>query len=138
MSTTPSRRAYESSTAGAWAIGGAAFAGVMLATVAIFQILQGIAAIADDEMYVSGIKYVYQIDLTTWGWVHLVLGIVGLTAGIGILANKAWANVIGIVLATLGAISSFAFLPYFPFWSLVIIAFDVFIIWALCSNLTHD
>ena len=65
MSTTSSHRDYENSTKGAWALGGAAFAGVMLATLGAFQALQGIAAIADDEVYVRGIKYAYQFDLTT-------------------------------------------------------------------------
>jgi hypothetical protein len=138
MSTTSSHRDYENSTKGAWALGGAAFAGVMLATLGAFQALQGIAAIADDEVYVRGIKYAYQFDLTTWGWIHLILGVVAIATGIGILAQQTWANAVGIVIAFLSALSSFAFMPYYPFWSITILAFDIFVIWALCSILAND
>ncbi len=138
MSTTSSHRDYESSTKGAWALGGAAFAGVMLATLGAFQALQGIAAIADDEVYVRGIKYAYQFDLTTWGWIHLILGVIAIATGIGILAQQTWANAVGIVIAFLSALSSFAFMPYYPFWSITILAFDIFVIWALCSILAND
>lgn len=137
MSTTSSRRNYESSTAGAWALGGIAFGGVMLVTVGVFQVLQGIAAIAKDDVYVRGISYVYEVDITTWGWVHLVIGIISLITGIGLLSSQTWASVVGIGIACLGAISSFAFLPYYPFWALIVIAFEVFIIWALTSDLAH-
>ena len=138
MSTTSSHRDYENSTKGAWALGGAAFAGVMLATLGAFQALQGIAAIADDEVYVRGIKYAYQFDLTTWGWIHLILGVIAVATGIGILAQQTWANAVGIVIAFLSALSSFAFMPYYPFWSITILAFDIFVIWALCSILAND
>ena len=138
MSTTSSHRDYENSTKGAWALGGAAFAGVMLATLGAFQALQGIAAIADDEVYVRGIKYAYQFDLTTWGWIHLILGVIAVATGIGILAQQTWASAVGIVIAFLSALSSFAFMPYYPFWSITILAFDIFVIWALCSILAND
>jgi len=138
MSTTSSRREYENSTKGAWALGGAAFAGVMLTTLGAFQALEGIAAVANDDVYVRGINYVYQFDLTTWGWIHLVLGLIAVATGVGILAQQTWATAVGLVIAFLSAMSSFAFMPYYPFWSIVILAFDVFVIWALCSILAND
>jgi hypothetical protein len=138
MSTRESRREYENSTKGAWALGGAAFAGVMLTTMGAFQALQSIAALADDQVYVRGIKYAYQFDLTTWGWIHLIIAIIAIGTGIGILAQQTWANAVGLVIAFLSALSNFAFMPYYPFWSIVILAFDVFVIWALCSVLAHD
>ena len=138
MSTTSSRSAYEHSTKGAWAMGGVAFAGIMLATLGVFQLLQGIAAIADDEVYVSGIEYVYRFDLTTWGWIHLIIGVIAIGAGLGMLAQQTWANLVGLLIAFLSAISSFAFMPYYPFWSLVILAFDIFVIWAVCSIIAND
>jgi hypothetical protein len=138
MSTTSSRREFENSSKGAWALGGAAFAGVMLATLGAFQALQGIAALANDEVYVRGISYAYKFDLTTWGWIHLILGLVAVAAGVGILAQQAWANAVGLVIAFLSALTSFAFMPYYPFWSIVILAFDVFVIWALCTVLAND
>ena len=138
MSTTSSHREYENSTKGAWAMGGLAFAGVMLATLGVFQALQGVAAIADDDVYVSGIDYVYRFDLTTWGWIHLVIGVIAVASGLGMLAQQVWANLVGLLIAFLSAISSFAFMPYYPFWSLVILAFDIFVIWAVCSVIAND
>jgi hypothetical protein len=138
MSTTSSRREFENSAKGAWALGGAAFAGVMLATLGAFQALQGIAALANDEIYVRGLNYVYRFDLTTWGWIHLIVGVVAVAAGVGILAQQAWASAVGLVIAFLSALTSFAFMPYYPFWSIVILAFDIFVIWALCTILAHD
>jgi hypothetical protein len=138
MSTTSSRRQFENSGTGAWSMGIGGPAGVLLATVAVFQILEGLAALFDDNVYVAGLNYVYQFDLTTWGWIHLIIGIIGLATGLALVANQAWANVVGIVLACLGAISNFAFLPYYPFWSMLIIAFNVLVMWALTMQLAHD
>lgn len=138
MSTTTSGQSYAGSTKGRWAAGGAAFAGIMLVTVSAFQILEGIAALANDSIFVHGLSYSYKVDLTAWGWLHLVLGIIGVATGAGILAAQTWGFLVGIAIAFIGAISSFAFLPYYPFWALVILAFDVFVIWALSSLIAHD
>jgi hypothetical protein len=138
MSATDSRREFESSTKGVWALGGIAFAGVMLITVSVFQVFEAIAALAKDDVFVRGVDYAYAIDLTTWGWIHLVLGLVGVATGIGLLANQTWAYLVGIVIAFFGMLSSFAFLPYYPFWAMTIIAFDVFVIWALTVTMKHD
>ena len=138
MSTTSSRRADEVPTKYLVARGTSVFAGVMLMTVAFFQIIEGIAALAKDSVYVSGINYTFEFDVTTWGWVHLVLGIIGLATGIGIVAGQAWGLLLGIVVACIGAIANFAFMPYFPFWSLAVVAFYVFVIWALATEVSRD
>ncbi|HTW14045.1 MAG TPA: hypothetical protein VMF51_02890 [Nocardioides sp.] len=135
MTTHASGRAYEKSTKGLVAVGTTAFAGVMLATVAIFQILQGIAALAEDTVFVSGAEYTYEFDVTAWGWIHLVVGIIALLTGIGILGGQRWAMLAGIAIATLAAITNFAFMPYYPFWTIVVLAFNVFVIWALCNQI---
>ncbi len=134
MSTTQSRRADKDPGSG-WAYGVATFAGVLLVTVAVFQILEAIAALAKDEILVVGIKYSYQFDVTTWGWIHLILGIIGVCAGLGLLAGQTWARIVGICIAVVGAFASFAFLPYYPIWSLLIIGFYVLVIWALTTQM---
>ena len=111
------------------------FAGVMLVTLAIFGVLQGIAAIAKDDIYVTGLNYTWKFDLTTWGWIQLVIGAVAIVTGVAILMEQAWGYYLGIVIAAISAIANFGFLPYYPFWSAVIIAFDGFVIWALCVRL---
>jgi hypothetical protein len=137
MSTSGPDRTYRSSTKGAVASGGTTFAGIMLATVSGFGFLQGIAAIASDEVFVTGIAYTYELDVTAWGWIHVMLGVVGLLTGIGLVMGQAWAMLVGVAIALLSAVANFAFMPYYPYWSLAVIAFDVFVIWALCQELAH-
>jgi len=114
------------------------FAGTMLIMVALFQILQGIAAVAADEIYLTGVEYVYQLDVSSWGWVHIVVGVLALATGIGVLAGQTWAYLAGVVLAVVATIANFAFLPYYPIWSAIVIAFNVAVVWALCTLLAQD
>ncbi len=118
-----------------WAFGVATFAAVTLVTLAIFQILQAIAAIAEDEVFVTGINYSYAIDISSWGWIHLTLGLIALAIGFGLLAEQAWARVAGIVVAALVSLANFASLPYYPLWSMLVIAFSVLVIWALTTQM---
>jgi hypothetical protein len=86
-----------------------------------------------NEIYVVGARYLFTFDVTTWGWIHLLVGIVVGLAGVAVLTGQLWGRVVGIGLAVLSMIASFMFIPYYPVWSLLIIALDVFVIWALCS-----
>jgi hypothetical protein len=112
------------------------FAGVMLLTLSIFQIIEAITALAKDDLFVSTLNYTFEIDVSSWGWIHLILGVLGAAIAIGILMNQTWGRLAGIAIASLSAINGFLFMPYYPVWALVIIAFDVFVIWALCFQLT--
>jgi hypothetical protein len=76
----------------------------------------------------------FQFDVTTWGWIQLILGIVVALAGVGLLAGRTWARVVGITLAVLSAIANFMFIPHHPVWALLVIALDVFVIWALAAH----
>lgn len=134
MSAIQPNRSYDTSTSGLVALGAGIFAAVMLTIVAVFQILIGIAAIAEDTVYLQGAEYTYELDLTTWGWIHLGLGIVGLAVGIAILAGQDWGLLAGIVIASLAAITNFAFLPYYPWWSLASLGFNALVIWALSTQ----
>ena len=111
------------------------FAGVMLATLAVFEILQGFSAVLNDGVFVSGLNYVYAIDVTAWGWWHMLIGVVGLAVGMGILKGQVWANSAGIGFAVVSALGQFAFMPYYPFWSLLIIGVDILVIWALAKQI---
>ncbi|SFO19589.1 DUF7144 family membrane protein [Actinomadura madurae] len=114
-----------------WAVGFAVFAGCMMIMVGLFGAIVGIAAIVDDDLYVVRGDYVFTWDLTAWGWIHLVLGIIVVAAGAAVFTGRAWARALGIVLAVLSAIANFIFLPYYPVWSIVIIALDIAVIWSL-------
>jgi hypothetical protein len=114
-----------------WAIGGLTFAAAMLMLIGGFQVFAGLAAIFNDEFFVIGRNYTFDLDVTAWGWIHLLLGILLLVTGWALFAGKAWAAVTAIVLAMLSALDNFFFIPYYPWWSLLIIALDIWVIWAL-------
>jgi hypothetical protein len=123
----------EKTTSG-WAVGFILFAAIMMIMAGIFQFFAGLVAIFDNEFYVATRNYVFQFDATTWGWIHLLVGLLVALAGLGLLAGRTWARVVGITLAVLSAIANFLFIPYYPFWSLTAIALDVFVIWALAAH----
>jgi hypothetical protein len=114
-----------------WAVGGIAFAATVLTIVGVFQIIAGLVAIFDDEFYVVAANYTFDLDATAWGWVHLLLGILLVATGFGLFSRAAWAGVTAIMLASLSAILNFFFIPYYPFWSILVIALDIWVIWAL-------
>ncbi|WP_457028956.1 DUF7144 family membrane protein [Kitasatospora sp. P5_F3] len=109
------------------------FAGVMMLISGLLGIFQGIVAIAKDDLYVATRNYVFQFDLTSWGWIQLVMGVVLVVVGFGVLKGAAWGRVVGIALVSLNLVLNFLFLPYYPLWSLVVIALSGFVVWALCT-----
>ncbi|WP_152648553.1 DUF7144 family membrane protein [Streptacidiphilus anmyonensis] len=109
------------------------FAAVLLLVVGVLAVLQGISAVAGDSVYATVGKYAFKFNLTAWGWIHLALGVLSVTAGWGVLKDATWGRTLGIWLASVSIVASFLFLVYLPVWSLVIIAIDVFIVWALVS-----
>lgn len=130
---TSEARGYGTSDArpSGWTVGFVVFAAVMMMLAGGFQTIAGIAAIFEDEFYVVAPNYVFDLDVTAWGWIHLVLGVILFAAGAGVLSGATWARVVGITLASLSAFANFFFIPYYPVWSIVIIALDVAVIWAL-------
>lgn len=135
MSTSQS--AYDYSTKGMVASGVTGFAGVMLMAVGCFQIVQAISALANDQFLVATEEYVFKLDVTGWGWLHLGLGLLGLVIGIGILTRRSVGMVAGIALAFVNMVAEFVFLPNYPFWAFLLIGFNVLVVWALFSQLGH-
>lgn len=113
------------------AVGGVMFAAVMMILIGVFQAIAGLTAIVDDDFYVRTPNYTFDLDTTAWGWIHLLLGILVLLAGLALFAQKAWAGMVALTLAVLSAIANFFFIPYYPFWTIVEIALAVWVIWAL-------
>ncbi|CAL9510626.1 hypothetical protein SUDANB15_03615 [Streptomyces sp. enrichment culture] len=116
-----------------WATSWTAAAAALMTFGGIMAIFQGIAAIAQDDVFVATPDYTYQFNLTGWGWLHLILGALVTAAGIALFRGAAWARAVGVTLAGLSMIANFVWLPYYPVWSTVLIVIDGFIIWALCA-----
>ena len=110
------------------------FAAVMLFISGVLAIFRGIMAIAQDAVFISTPNYVFKFDLTGWGWVHLVLGALAVIVSVGLFASATWARVLGVTIAGLLIIANFLSIPYYPVWSLTLIALYGFIIWALCVS----
>ncbi|AWI28212.1 hypothetical protein E3E14_29585 [Streptomyces sp. ICN441] len=120
-----------------WAAGGTLFAGVLMLVIGVISILEGIAGIVEDEVYLRVGGYVFSWNLTAWGWIHLVLGVLVAVTGWGILRGMEWSRYLGVALASLNIIVQFLFLPYQPVWALFSMAVSVFVIWALVSTESH-
>ena len=123
---------YESRPAG-WVVGMSVFAALVMIMVGFFHAVEGFAALLDNEIYTVGVRYLFSFDVTVWGWIHLVAGVLLMAAGFAMRTRRLWARSVGIVLASLSMIASFLFIPYYPVWSLLIIALDFLVIWAMCA-----
>jgi hypothetical protein len=116
-----------SSAAAGWTM----FAGIMMMLIGFFHGLAGLSGIIQDDFYAVLPNYVLKFDVTTWGWIHLIGGIVIVLAGFGVFSGAVWARTVGVILASVSALVSFAWIPLYPIWSIVLIAIDVTVIWAL-------
>lgn len=117
-----------------WAVGWISFAGIMLIMIGFFHAIAGLAGIIDDEFYVVGQEYVFQFDATTWGWIHLILGIVVLLAGFFVFTGSVVARTVGVIVAVISALAGFAWMPWYPIWGITIVAVAVSVIWALTAH----
>jgi hypothetical protein len=114
-------------------VGLVVFAGVMMMMIGTFHALTGLAAILDDKYFVVGPQYAYEFDVTAWGWVHLIYGLIVLVAGWQVFNGATWARIVGMTLASLSAIANFFFIPYQPVWAILMIALAVLVIGALAA-----
>ncbi|MEY9844771.1 hypothetical protein [Streptacidiphilus sp. MAP5-3] len=114
------------------------FAAVMMIIGGVLAIFEGISAIAKDDLVIVTRNYAYKMNTAGWGWIHLILGVLIVVAGVALFGGAMWARVVGIGLAGLGMIANFLWLPYYPFWAIVLIAVDIFVIWALCVGRTRE
>jgi hypothetical protein len=117
--------------ASGWAVGWTAFAGIMMVIGGIWWVIIGIIALVNDNFYVVTEEYIFQFNVTTWGWIHLLLGILVTLAGIYLFTGAVWARIVGVAVAIVWMIAAFAWLPYAPVWAIALLAIAVFIIWAL-------
>ena len=116
-----------------WAISGAIFASVIMIVTGVFHVIAGLTAIIKDKFFVVTPNYLLTFNVSGWGWIHLVIGALLVLAGIFVLRGNLLARAVGITMAAISAIANFLFIPYYPFWSLLMIGLDVFVIWSLAS-----
>ncbi len=110
------------------------FAGVMMVANGILGIFEGVIGVASkNHIYAATPNYTYKFDLTSWGWIHIAIGGLVALIGLGVIGGRAWARYAGIFVVSLSLFANFMFLPYYPLWAVVLIAIDVFVLWALCA-----
>ena len=116
------------------AVGVTTAAAIILIVGGICHAMQGFVGIATNEFYVVGQKWIFQFDVTTWGWIHVVVGAVAVIAGVSLFFGAVWARTLAVVIAAISIVANFLWLPYYPVWAVLIIAFDMFVIWALTAH----
>jgi hypothetical protein len=115
------------------ALGFTITAAVLMMVSGLWNFLEGLAAIIKGQFFIVLPNYVYNVSITSWGWIHLILGAAVFVAGAFLFMDKMWARIVGVVLACLSAVANFLYIPYSPVWSVIVIALDVFIVWALLA-----
>ena len=124
----------ESTEGNVWAMGFITFAGVLMIVTGTLWFFQGLAAVIEDQFYVVTANYAFDLDVTTWGWVHMIGGIVLGLAGLFLFTGNMAARILAVFIAALSIIANFLYVPYYPVWSLLIIAMNIGIIWALVAH----
>jgi hypothetical protein len=117
----------------AWARGGTVLAGTLMLIIGAYQIFLGIMGLVRNNFVVVTPNYYYHINTTAYGWTHLAIGIVVALAGFFLFTGSTIAKIVGIAVVALSALGNFFLLPYYPVWAILLIALDIFAIWAIAS-----
>ncbi|WP_053202689.1 DUF7144 family membrane protein [Jiangella muralis] len=117
-----------------WAETGVMFAATMMILLGVFQSLEGLTALIDENFYADVPAYAYDISVGAWAWIHLVLALLLMIAGFALYGGSRVAAGAAMALAGLSAISNFLFLPHYPVWSMIVIALCVFSMWAIVRS----
>jgi hypothetical protein len=111
-----------------------AFAGVMMIVGGMLNAFYGLIALLNDEWVVWTNRGALYLDITEWGWIHLVVGLVVLLAGIGVFSGSILARAVGVIAVSLSLVANFLFIPAYPLWALTVVTIDVLVIWALTAH----
>ena len=120
--------------ASGWAVGWTAFAGIMMVLLGGWWILAGFVALVEEEFFVVTQDWIFKFDITAWGWIHLILGIVILAAGCALFTAAVWARTVGVIFAVIAGLVAFSWIPWYPVWGILLVAASVAVIWALTAN----
>ncbi len=116
------------------AVGLTAFAAILMFLLGGWWIMAGFVAIVNDDFFVVTQEWIFEFSTTSWGWTHLILGLVVLLAGAGVFSGAVWARTVGVILAVISGLVAFAWLPYYPVWAILIVTVSVFTVWALTAH----
>lgn len=115
-------------------VGWVAFAGFYMVIVGIFEMITGFVALFKNDIFLIGKSATWVFDYSTWGWIHMLMGLIVLLVGLAILAGQTWGRVVGVIMVAVSAIATFAFLPIYPFWALIILVIDGLVLFALIAH----
>jgi hypothetical protein len=107
------------------------FACIMLIMIGIFEFFAGLTGILKDEIYDEPRDYTFDLGVLGWGIVHMAIGVLLVASGLMMVTGAAWARATGVIVAVLSAVTSFLAIPYYPIWSILVLALDIGVIWAL-------
>ena len=110
------------------------FAATMMVLGGVLNIVHGLVALVNDDWAVWSNSGAVYLDLTTWGWVHILVGALVILAGIGVLSGNVLARTVGVFLAGVSLVTNFLYMPVYPVWSITVIVLDVLMIWALTAH----
>lgn len=131
----PQQRGHEAPPQPTAWTGWVAFGAMMMILLGSFHAIAGLVALFDDGYYLVGSNgLVVNVDFTTWGWAHLLIGLVAVAAGFGLFSGAMWARVLGITVAVVSAIANFLWMPAYPIWALTMITLDVLVIYAVAAH----
>jgi hypothetical protein len=131
MSTVNSGRARETT---GW-VGWVAFAAAILVINGIFSAIQGLMAIiGPDTYFVTTEGGTFLLNVAGWGWYHLIIGLLLVLAGLALVSGATWARVLAVVLVILSMVGQFLLIPAQPWWSVIVIAIDFLILYAIIAH----
>jgi hypothetical protein len=118
-------------------VGWIGFASLMLTLAGFFHILAGIVALFKDDVFVTAHSNVWVLDYSQWGWIHILGGILALLAAGSLASGQMFGRIFAVLVALASAVASMAFVPVYPIWSIMIVAVDILVIWAVIAHGTE-
>lgn len=112
-------------------VGWVGFGSFMLMLAGFFHLVAGFAALFTDTVYLIGEQNIWALDYTTWGWIHVIGGLLAIWAASSLAAGKAFGRTVAVLVALSSALANMMFVPIYPIWSLLIITVDVLVIYAV-------
>ena len=116
------------------AVGWTMFAAVAMLLTGFWWILIGIVGLANSDFFVPTRNYTFRFDASAWAWTHIILGVVVALAGVGLFTGSLLARIVGVAMAFISALVAFSWIPWYPFWAIIIVTASFFVIWALVAH----